>query len=136
MTGNKRNAFTMIELIFVIVILGILTAVALPKLSGTRDDAFTSTILADLTTCITDINAGYTAKGREDKESPACHTAVKCFEFDLGAGDTSLTDGTYVVKHAHVDNIKCTPAQTMAANKLLSSADGITFKPGGSSISY
>lgn len=35
----KRNAFTMIELVFVIVILGILAAVAIPKLSATRDDA-------------------------------------------------------------------------------------------------
>jgi len=35
----KRNAFTMIEIIFVIVILGILVAVAIPKLSATRDDA-------------------------------------------------------------------------------------------------
>ncbi len=35
----KRNAFTMIELIFVIVILGILAAVAIPKLAATRDDA-------------------------------------------------------------------------------------------------
>jgi prepilin-type N-terminal cleavage/methylation domain-containing protein len=34
-----KNAFTMIELIFVIVILGILGAVAIPKLSGIRDDA-------------------------------------------------------------------------------------------------
>lgn len=35
----KRFAFTMIELVFVIVILGILAAVAIPRLAATRDDA-------------------------------------------------------------------------------------------------
>jgi general secretion pathway protein G len=35
----KRNAFTMIELVFVIVVLGILAAIAVPKLAATRDDA-------------------------------------------------------------------------------------------------
>lgn len=39
----KRNAFTMIELIFVIVILGILASVAIPKLAGVQDDALVST---------------------------------------------------------------------------------------------
>ena len=34
-----RNAFTMIELVFVIVVLGILAAIALPKFAATRDDA-------------------------------------------------------------------------------------------------
>ena len=34
-----KKAFTMIELIFVIVILGILAAVAIPKLAATRHDA-------------------------------------------------------------------------------------------------
>ncbi len=36
---NKKSAFTMIELVFVIVVIGILAAVAIPRLAATRDDA-------------------------------------------------------------------------------------------------
>lgn len=36
---NSKKAFTMIELIFVIVVLGILAAIAVPKMAATRDDA-------------------------------------------------------------------------------------------------
>jgi general secretion pathway protein G len=36
---NRRSAFTMLELVFVIVVIGILSAIAVPKLAATRDDA-------------------------------------------------------------------------------------------------
>ena len=39
MQPSSRKAFTMIELVFVIVIIGILSAIAIPKLTATRDDA-------------------------------------------------------------------------------------------------
>ena len=44
----KKNAFTMIELVFVIVILGILAAVAIPKFAATRTDAQISKGRADV----------------------------------------------------------------------------------------
>jgi len=36
---KTKKAFTMVELVFVIVIIGILSAVAIPKFAATRDDA-------------------------------------------------------------------------------------------------
>ena len=36
---KSKSAFTMIELIFIIVIIGILASVAVPRLAATRDDA-------------------------------------------------------------------------------------------------
>ena len=45
---RSRYAFTMIELVFVIVILGILAAVAIPKFAATRTDAQIAKARADL----------------------------------------------------------------------------------------
>jgi len=56
----------MIELIFVIVIIGILAAVAIPKLAATRDDAKISNIVANSRTGLGDITAAYTAKGQSN----------------------------------------------------------------------
>ncbi len=42
MKASSKQAFTMIELIFVIVVIGILSAIAIPKLAATRDDAIVS----------------------------------------------------------------------------------------------
>jgi len=39
MYSSRRQAFTMLELIFVVVIIGILSAIAIPKFAATRGDA-------------------------------------------------------------------------------------------------
>ncbi len=73
---KQKNAFTMVELIFVIVIIGILSAVAIPKLTATRDDAYDAKDCKNTAVCVTDLLAEYTAKGTATKSaSTACTRA-------------------------------------------------------------
>ncbi len=51
MVVNSQKAFTMVELIFVIVIIGILTAIAIPKFAGIANEAQKSRMEAFMGTC-------------------------------------------------------------------------------------
>ena len=58
-----KKGFTMIELIFVIVILGILASVAIPRLAATRTDAEISATVANIRTILSDAASYYVVKG-------------------------------------------------------------------------
>ncbi len=57
------KAFTMIELILVIIIIGILAMIGIPKLAANRDDAKIVTIIANTRTVLGNFAAYYTTKG-------------------------------------------------------------------------
>jgi len=71
-----RTAFTMIELVFVIVILGVLAAVAIPKLAATRADANVAKIGQNIMTGAAEIASYATAKGRTETDLTIMSNAI------------------------------------------------------------
>lgn len=60
-----KRAFTMIELIFVIVLIGILASIAIPKLAATRDDADSAICALEVAQLTREISNNYTVVGHK-----------------------------------------------------------------------
>nr|WP_321319250.1 type II secretion system protein [uncultured Campylobacter sp.] len=118
-----KKGFTMIELIFVIVILGILASVAIPRLAATREDAEISAAVANLRTLVSDATAYYTAKGslgnakwNEITNVPLANTNTNTNANAVGTsatanlkvGDTKDCIGVHLVENTTPAHIKFT----------------------------
>lgn len=122
----KSNAYTMIELIFVLVIIGVLAAVGIPKLLLTRSDARASVISTRLSNCIVLAGKAYLQDGAFDLNETNCKEVTEidpCFVLD--ADDQN---GTLKVKNSDDESLDCISAQKIAVRNSLSSEDGLAHQ--------
>ncbi len=118
----KRSGFTMIELIFVIVILGILAAVAIPKLAATRDDAKVAKGASEIATIVSDVGAYYTAQGKMGKWGEMTNVNLVLTGGGV-ADDTNATSKAFY----KIGTENCTGFQmTLTDGNLTVSGDGNT----------
>ncbi|WP_065840919.1 prepilin-type N-terminal cleavage/methylation domain-containing protein [Campylobacter fetus] len=87
-----KKGFTMIELVFVIVILGILAGIAIPRLAATRDDASATKAAMEIKDVITQVAAYYTINGKW-AEAAVATTGQEMIKTD-GVDITTATKGT------------------------------------------
>ena len=102
-----KKGFTMIELIFVIVILGILASVAIPRLAGTREDAEISAAVANLRTLLGDAASYYVLKGTFTGTKWTEITSVPLKKNNTGAAMDAATDaiGTAATAYLKVGDV-------------------------------
>ncbi len=102
---NVKKGFSLIELIFVIAVLGIIAAVAVPKLLDSRSAAIVSTMKQDIATISTSIQSHYMVNNGIDKITDAVNVNTQTW---------NITDKEIIYK---VDNNDCVKI-TIANNKL------------------
>jgi len=87
-----KSAFTMIELVFVILIIGVLATIAIPRLNAVRGDAKLAKDVSNMATCIKDASTQYTSQGTnlDENSSYACSSVV-CFTITYDTNESNFT---------------------------------------------
>ena len=102
MLTNNKKGFTLIELLIVVVIIGILAAIAIPKFAATKDKAKLASVKTDLRNIMTAQEAYFSDAGM------GYTSALTSTVFAPSAGNTFATTGSASSFVATVTNASIT----------------------------
>ena len=73
MRNTTRKGFTLIELLIVVVIIGILAAIAIPKFANTKSKAYKTAMISDLRNLVTAEEAFFSDSGKYSQTIDSTH---------------------------------------------------------------
>lgn len=79
---RKLQAFSLLEIIFVIVMIGLIASIAVPKLFNTKTDALVNTLKQDIATVTSSIQSYYLVHSKIDEISDAVELNSAIWEIE------------------------------------------------------
>ena len=124
MKTRERQGFTLIELLIVVVIIGILAAIAIPKFANTKTKAYTAAMKSDLRNLVTAEEAFFSDSGTyvvydttKLKFKPS--TGVSTPTINIGPGYWNAQ-----VTHTQIANFSCAIGVNTANPVVTTAGDG------------
>jgi type IV pilus assembly protein PilA len=120
---KNHNGFTLIELLIVVVIIGILAAIAIPKFANTKSKAYMTAMKSDLRNMVTAEEAFFSDSSKYSTSLTAINfkqsTGVNAPTITTGAGFWSAT-----VSHSQLPSTTCAIAVNTTNTLVTTAGDG------------
>ena len=124
MLRNTRKGFTLIELLIVVVIIGILAAIAIPKFANTKEKAYIAAMKSDLRNLVTAQEAYFSDSVKYSNSATALNFKPSTGVYLAGIDISTPGAWTAAVTHGQIANKSCQIAVNTTNTLVSAAGDG------------